>query len=68
MRCGGCGGEDFQVFTKREDTLGIDGVTNLILECNGCKSTSIVQPFKPVMTIGWGDRSDGIICIMGKED
>jgi uncharacterized Zn finger protein len=68
MRCGNCGKQSFEVFTRMEDTHGIDGITNLFVECMGCRSVSVIRPFMPLMTVGWGEGSEGILCVFPKDE
>jgi hypothetical protein len=36
MRCGGCGGETFKVYTA-------DSTLRIVTECQGCMSTSLIE-------------------------
>jgi hypothetical protein len=54
MKCGGCGGELFKIFTS-------DAEANLGLECQteSCRSVSWIYPRPAQLDIKWGNRLDG---------
>lgn len=58
MSCGACGCQTFSMYRK-EDML--------IAECNSCKSTTIIQA-KANLDLGWGGKSDGILCVFPKDE
>jgi hypothetical protein len=55
MGCGGCGGGTFTVFTA-------DATARIVLQCEGCNSTSYIQPEPSSLRIEWGD-GDGCLSI-----
>ncbi|KDR37980.1 hypothetical protein [Caballeronia glathei] len=55
MRCGGCGGETFKVFTA-------DRSVRLVVQCQGCMSTSFIEPQPAKLQIEWGE-GDGRITV-----
>ena len=55
MSCGACGNHNFMVYK----TLG----ELLIVECKKCKSISIIRPTQPMLSIEWGEGSQGILCV-----
>ncbi|HDR9103489.1 TPA: hypothetical protein QDB04_000209 [Burkholderia vietnamiensis] len=64
MKCGGCGGELFNLYTS-------DTSANIGLECQtpSCLSVSWVYPQPAKLDIQWGNRrdgedSDGRVCVM----
>lgn len=60
MKCGGCGGEDHKVFTQTR------GESDVILECNNCKSQTIIRASTPRLILDWGsDDQKGRLCPMG---
>lgn len=54
MRCGGCGGETFKVYTA-------DPTLRIVVECQGCKSTSLIEPQPARLQIEWGDGDGRIV-------
>lgn len=59
MKCGGCGGEQFKVFTA-------DPTVEIIVECQQCKSTSTIKVSTPKLVIGWGEASTGVLAVFTK--
>jgi hypothetical protein len=58
MKCGGCGGEDFKVFTE-------DPAEAIMVVCMKCKSVSTIKP-KAQLEVEWeADGNNGCLCIMG---
>jgi hypothetical protein len=55
MGCGGCGGRTFTVFTA-------DATARIVLQCEGCNSSSYIQPEPSSLRIEWGD-GDGCLSI-----
>jgi len=55
MGCGGCGADIFKVYTA-DETLRI------VVECQGCKSTSFIEPQPARLQIEWGE-GDGRIAV-----
>jgi len=55
MRCGGCGGDAFKIFTA-------DRTLRIVVECQGCKSTSFIEPQAAKLQIEWGE-GDGRITV-----
>jgi DNA-directed RNA polymerase subunit RPC12/RpoP len=58
MSCGNCGRQKFQVYQTPKK--------GLVVECEKCKSTTIVTVKKPEFHLDWGERSEGILST-GKE-
>jgi hypothetical protein len=56
MGCGGCGADTFKVYTA-------DKTHRIVQECQGCKSTSFIEPQPAKLQIEWGD-GDGRITVM----
>jgi hypothetical protein len=56
MGCGGCGGSTFKVYTPDKTAL-------IVLECDACKSTSLIEPEPASLKIEWGD-GDGRITVL----
>lgn len=54
MRCGGCGGEMFKLYTS-------DKEANIGVECQtpACRSVSWIYPRPAKLDIAWGNRLDG---------
>lgn len=52
MRCGGCGGETYKVFTP-------DATLRIAVECQQCQSVSWIEPSEPRLVIKWGDQRNG---------
>lgn len=55
MGCGGCGGVTFKVYTPDEASL-------IVLECECCKGTSLIEPQPAMLKIEWGD-GEGCIAV-----
>jgi hypothetical protein len=55
MGCGGCGGRDFSVFTA-------DATVRIVLQCQGCNSTSYIEPEPSSLRIKWGE-GDGCLSV-----
>ena len=55
MGCGGCGGRIFTVFTA-------DATARIIVQCQGCNSTSHIEPAPSSLRIEWGD-GDGCLAV-----
>jgi len=55
MGCGGCGGRAFTVFTA-------DATVRIVLQCQGCYSTSYIEPEPSSLRIKWGE-GDGCLSI-----
>jgi hypothetical protein len=55
VRCGGCGGEIFKVYTA-------DKTLRIVVECQGCKSTSYIEPEPAKLQIELGE-GDGRITL-----
>jgi hypothetical protein len=55
MRCGGCGGDMFKLFTA-------DKTARIVVHCQGCTSTSFIEPEPATLRIKWGD-GDGRISV-----
>lgn len=55
MKCGGCGDNNFQIYAPplRESWL--------LVECNKCKSSSIITIKSAEIIIEWGNNSTGIL-------
>lgn len=58
MRCGGCGGEMFRLFTA-------DREVRIVAECQKCKATSYIQIEPARLEIEFGEDSDGRITVWG---
>jgi uncharacterized Zn finger protein len=56
MKCGACGGEVFRL-SVRDALTG----TEMLAECEGCGSTSIVRPSTPKLVVIWGEHSEGVL-------
>lgn len=54
MRCGNCGCDTIKVYQAK----GF-----LVAECTQCKSTSHIKISHPSIVIGWGENSEGILCV-----
>lgn len=63
MACGNCGSGIFRIF-QQSQAYGF----RLIVECQKCKSTSIVDTMPAKLTIEFGDNSDGCLCTMDPND
>ncbi|MGF6870774.1 hypothetical protein [Paraburkholderia tuberum] len=55
MRCGGCGGDLFKVFTA-------DRTQRIVVQCQQCMSTSFIEPEPAKLQIGWGE-GDGCMTV-----
>jgi hypothetical protein len=55
MRCGGCGGDLFKVFTA-------DRTLRIVVQCQQCMSTSFIEPEPAKLQISWGE-GDGRITV-----
>lgn len=64
MACGGCGHGLFRMFSTDESTGGFDGYVRLLAECGSCASVSVIQPAPPMVTVGWTDGAEGVLCRM----
>lgn len=53
MMCGNCGGESFAMFELPD---------GLAAECEQCRSTSVIRASRPKIEIGWGEKSEGVLC------
>lgn len=51
MSCGGCGNGTFRVYRKHNSVM-----INLYIECNKCKSISIIKPSSPQLDILWSEE------------
>jgi hypothetical protein len=56
MGCGGCGGKTFKVYTPDKTAL-------IVMECDHCKSTSLIEPQPAQLRIEWGDGEGRIAVI-----
>ena len=56
MSCGGCGVDQFMIYKKKD-------VDELHVECQGCKSISIISCSKPTLEIDWGENADGLLTV-----
>jgi len=56
MSCGACGVSKFMIYKKKD-------AEELHVECQGCKSTSIISCSKPALRIDWGEKSDGLLVV-----
>ncbi|WP_244797539.1 hypothetical protein [Caballeronia grimmiae] len=63
MACGNCGSGGFRIF-RQEQPYGF----RLVVECEKCKSTSIIEPKPAELTIEFGEQSDGRLCRMEPND
>lgn len=59
MSCGACGCQDFSIYKLRDIML---------VECKQCKSTSTLGVSEPKIVIGWGYKSNGILCVMESQE
>jgi hypothetical protein len=55
MGCGGCGGQTFSVFTA-------DATARIIVQCQGCNSTSYIEPEPSPLRAEWGE-GDGRLSV-----
>lgn len=55
MSCGNCASQTFTVYQSDE---------TIVIECQGCKSSSVLRVTTPRIMIDWGENSDGILCIL----
>ena len=55
MGCGGCGADTFKVYTA-------DPTQRIVLECQGCNSTSFIEPQPAKLQIEWGE-GDGCLAV-----
>lgn len=62
--CGNCGKDKFMV-ELHTGPSGRVGYLAVHLVCCECKSKSILTVSAPRIEVGWGDRSEGIICLKG---
>ncbi len=53
--CGACGGFAFEIFSQGENPSDF----KLIVECQKCKSTTIIEAEKPSLKLEWGEDSKG---------
>jgi hypothetical protein len=62
MSCGGCGGRQFSI----EQEISCDRLKpfSLHVKCDKCKSVTVVGVSQPSLTLSWGEKSDGILCVM----
>lgn len=54
MRCGGCGSDEFKLFTE-------DETKRIAVECQGCKDVSLLTTSSK-LEIEWGEPSNGVLC------
>ena len=57
MNCGNCGGDSFKIYQEGK-------LKHIHVECENCKSTSIITITPAKLRIDWGENSDGILCVM----
>ena len=56
FRCGDCGDSHFKLYGKKESE-------GIFVECEKCKSVSVIEPSKPKLEINFGENSTGRIAI-----
>lgn len=59
MMCGACGHRHFSVFSVSKDRA------LLAVECDGCKSVTLIRPSAPQLVFDWGDKAEGILAPAG---
>lgn len=60
LSCGNCGGKDFAVYDHTPDDR--HKPDELHIECLACESVTTVKPTRVRLSLGWGEKSDGILC------
>jgi len=56
MRCGGCGGAEFRLYTA-------DAEARIAVECQQCKDASYIQPAPAKLAIEWDETSSGRLTV-----
>lgn len=54
-RCGACGDDKYHIYRNSKGEL--------ITECMGCESTTLVTLTEPKITLEWHGDSNGMMCI-----
>jgi hypothetical protein len=62
LKCGGCGSDEAKLFTDNDSSHG--DMTNIVIECQKCKSTTIVHPTPASFRLEWVEKSEGMFTIM----
>jgi DNA-directed RNA polymerase subunit RPC12/RpoP len=65
LRCGECGGNTFHIIKHDPDK---ELYTELVAECLGCCSKTIIKPTPVSIQFNWYKDSEGILCDFGDKE
>lgn len=60
LKCGGCACESFLMYRNKQ-------TQEIVSECSGCRSTTIITVTQPKIELKWGEFADGILAPFGKD-